>query len=108
MKDQDISTSTISSSQWRRGNSETRPKRASGIEVRSRGCCGWKNTRRVLGALSDTGAFSSNGGGVAAVEGDFEFYGFAGTIKGDLSKLKVEDYWHLAPLDKALNKLGRM
>jgi len=55
-----------------------------------------------------TGAFSSNGGGVAAVEGDFEFYGFAGTIKGDLSKLKVNDYWHLAPLDKALNKLGRM
>jgi NitT/TauT family transport system substrate-binding protein len=55
-----------------------------------------------------TGAFSSNGGGVAAVEGDFEFYGFAGTIKGDLSKLKVEDYWHLAPLDKALSKLGRM
>ena len=39
-----------------------------------------------------TGAFSNNGGGVPAVKGDFEFYGFAGTIKGDLSKLKVNDY----------------
>ena len=29
-------------------------------------------------------------------------------IKGDLSKLKVEDFWHLAPLNKALDKLGRM
>ena len=48
-----------------------------------------------------TGAFSDNGGGVPAVKGDFEFYGFAGTIKGDLSKLKVEDYWHLAPLNLA-------
>ena len=40
--------------------------------------------------------------------GDFEFYGFAGTIKGDISKLKVEDFWHLAPLNTALDKLGRM
>lgn len=55
-----------------------------------------------------TGAFSNNGGGVKAVKGDFEFYGFAGTIKGDLSKLKVEDFWYLDPLNKALDKLGRM
>ena len=56
----------------------------------------------------DTGAFSSNGGGIDAIAGDFEFYGFAGTIKGDISKLKAQDYWHLEPLDKALKKLGRM
>jgi len=55
-----------------------------------------------------TGMFSNNGGGVDAVEGDFEFYGFAGTIKGDLSALKVEDYWYLEPLDKALKKVGTM
>ena len=55
-----------------------------------------------------TGMFSGNGGGVPAVEGDFEFYGFAGTIKGDLSELEVEDYWHLEPLNAALDKLGRM
>jgi len=56
----------------------------------------------------DTGIFDPNGGGEKAVLGDFEFYGFAGTIQGDISKLKVEDFWHLAPLDKALDKLGRM
>ena len=56
----------------------------------------------------ESGAFSNNGGGIAAVEGDFEFYGFAGTIQGDVSDLKVEDYWYMAPLDKALDKIGRM
>jgi NitT/TauT family transport system substrate-binding protein len=55
-----------------------------------------------------TKIFDTNGGGTKAVKGDFEFYGFAGTIKGDTSKLKVEDFWHLAPLNKALDKLGRM
>lgn len=55
-----------------------------------------------------TKIFDSNGGGVKAVKGDFEFYGFAGTIKGDTSKLTVDQFWNLAPLDKALDKLGRM
>lgn len=55
-----------------------------------------------------TKIFDGNGGGVKAVKGDFEFYGFAGTIKGDISKLKVDQFWNLAPLDKALDKLGRM
>jgi NitT/TauT family transport system substrate-binding protein len=55
-----------------------------------------------------TGTFSDNGGGKAAVNEDFEFYGFAGTLKGDPSQLKVEDFWYLEPLDRALAKLGRM
>jgi NitT/TauT family transport system substrate-binding protein len=55
-----------------------------------------------------TGSFDNNGGGVKAVEGDFEFYGFAGTLKGDLSALKVDDFWYMDPLNKALNKIGRM
>jgi len=54
------------------------------------------------------GIYPNNGGGKKAVEGDFEFYGFAGTIKGDISKLKVNDFWYLAPLNKALDKLGRV
>lgn len=54
------------------------------------------------------GIYPSNGGGAASVEADFEFYGFAGTIKGDISKLKVEDFWYLDPLNKALDKLGRV
>ena len=56
----------------------------------------------------ETKIFDANGGGVKAVKGDFEFYGFAGTIQGDISKLKVEDFWYMDPLDKALDKLGRM
>jgi NitT/TauT family transport system substrate-binding protein len=54
-----------------------------------------------------TKIFDPNGGGKAAVMGDFEFYGFAGTIKGDTSQLKVDQFWYLDPLNKALDKLGR-
>jgi len=54
------------------------------------------------------GIYPSNGGGENAVKGDFEFYGFAGTIKGDISQLKVEDFWYLDSLNKALDKLGRV
>tara|TARA_B100000315_G_scaffold239584_1_gene258566 strand:- start:13685 stop:14689 length:1005 start_codon:yes stop_codon:yes gene_type:complete len=57
---------------------------------------------------ASTGAFSNNGGGAAAVKGDFEFYGFAGTIKGDPKSHKIADYWYLGPLNKALKKLGTM
>jgi len=53
-----------------------------------------------------SGAYSNNGGGAKAAKGDFEFYGFAGTIKGDISKLKVEDFWYLDPLNRALGKVG--
>ncbi len=56
----------------------------------------------------ENGAFPNNGGGIDAVKGDFEFYGFAGTIKGDPASLKVEDFWYLDPLNKALAKLGKM
>ena len=55
-----------------------------------------------------TDTFSDNGGGVQAVKEDFEFYGFAGTLKGDPNTFKVEDFWYFAPLDRALAKLGRM
>jgi NitT/TauT family transport system substrate-binding protein len=55
-----------------------------------------------------SGAFPANGGGVEAVKTDFEFYAIAGQLQGDPASLKVEDFWYLGPLDKALNKLGRM
>jgi hypothetical protein len=38
---------------------------------------------------------------------DFEFYGFAGTLEGDVSKFKVEDYWDLEPLGRALERVRR-
>jgi len=52
--------------------------------------------------------FPNNDGGEDAVRADFEFYGFAGTIKGDINKLKIDDFWYLEPLNKALDKLGRI
>lgn len=52
------------------------------------------------------GVFSKNGGGADAVKADFEFYTEAGHLKGPAAQLKVEDYWNLAPLEKARKKVG--
>ncbi len=52
--------------------------------------------------------YPSNGGSVEAVEQDFEFYTTAGTLEGDPDELKVEDFWYLDPLNRALDKVGRM
>jgi NitT/TauT family transport system substrate-binding protein len=41
-------------------------------------------------------------GGGDAAKADFEFYGEAGQLTG--SDLKVEDFWYLAPYDKAVKK----
>jgi NitT/TauT family transport system substrate-binding protein len=41
-------------------------------------------------------------GGGDAAKADFEFYGEAGQLTG--SNLKVEDFWYLAPYDKATKK----
>jgi NitT/TauT family transport system substrate-binding protein len=41
-------------------------------------------------------------GGGDAAKSDFEFYGEAGQLTG--SNLKVEDFWYLAPYDKAVKK----
>ena len=52
--------------------------------------------------------YPDNGGSVEAVEEDFLFYTTAGTLEGDPNDLKVEDFWYLAPLNRALDKVGRM
>lgn len=52
--------------------------------------------------------YPDNGGSVEAVKQDFDFYTTAGTLQGDPANLKVEDFWYLDPLDRALDKLGRM
>jgi NitT/TauT family transport system substrate-binding protein len=54
---------------------------------------------------SGMGTFPNDGGGLQATLEDFNFYGFAGTLEGDISKLKVEDYWDLEPLKRALAKI---
>lgn len=54
------------------------------------------------------GVFPNNGGGEQAAKDDFAFYGVAGQLKGDPATLKVEDFWDFAPLNRALDKLGRL
>ncbi|MGI9426812.1 MAG: ABC transporter substrate-binding protein [Hyphomicrobiaceae bacterium] len=51
--------------------------------------------------------YPQNGGGASAVKQDFEFYSTSGTLKGDPSTFKVEDFWYFAPLERALAKVGK-
>jgi NitT/TauT family transport system substrate-binding protein len=46
------------------------------------------------------GVFPNDGGAENAAKNDLEFYSLSGAIKGE--NLKVEDFWHLAPLKAAL------
>jgi NitT/TauT family transport system substrate-binding protein len=46
------------------------------------------------------GVFPNDGGAANAAKNDLEFYSLSGALKGD--NLKVEDFWHLAPLKAAL------
>ena len=52
------------------------------------------------------GVFAPTGGGADVARSDFEFYTEAGQMQGPASDLKVEDFWYLAPLDKARKALG--
>ena len=49
------------------------------------------------------GLYDPNGGGRKAAMADPEWYSQAGQLEGDLSALKVEDFWYMAPLDAAMN-----
>ena len=53
------------------------------------------------------GMYPLNGGDEAAVKDDFAFYAVAGQLQGDPATLKVEDFWTFAPVNKALDKVGR-
>jgi NitT/TauT family transport system substrate-binding protein len=46
------------------------------------------------------GIFPNDGGGESAAKNDLEFYSLSGALKGE--NLKMEDFWHLAPLKAAL------
>jgi NitT/TauT family transport system substrate-binding protein len=52
------------------------------------------------------GLFDPKGGGAAGVASDFEFYTEAGQLQGKPGELKVEDFWDLGPLERALKKIG--
>ncbi len=52
----------------------------------------------VAGGLYDAG-----GGGRKAANADMEWYSAAGQLEGNASDLNIDDFWYLAPLDKASN-----
>jgi NitT/TauT family transport system substrate-binding protein len=49
------------------------------------------------------GVFPNDGGGETAAKNDLEFYSLSGALTGE--NLKVEDFWHFAPLKAALAKV---
>ena len=51
----------------------------------------------------ETGIFPNDGGGERAAKNDLEFFHLSGALKSP--NMKVEDFWHLAPLNAALSKL---
>ena len=66
--------------------------------------------QEILGELDgfysdavEAGLYDPNGGGRAAAAADMEWYSAAGQLDGDPSTLNIEDFWYLAPLDKAMN-----
>ncbi len=49
------------------------------------------------------GLYDPNGGGRTAAMADLEWYSQAGQLEGDLSTLRIEDFWYMKPLDTAMN-----
>ena len=52
--------------------------------------------------------YPNNGGSSDSVMEDFQFFTTSGSLDGDPKTLKVEDYWYLAPVETASEKLGKM
>jgi NitT/TauT family transport system substrate-binding protein len=52
--------------------------------------------------------YPGNGGSVEGVKEDFQFYTTSGSMEGDPTSLNVDDYWYLAPVNEAVQKLGTM
>ena len=56
---------------------------------------------------AEAGALALNGGGAEAAADDFAFFSAAGQIEGDPATLKVEDFWDVSAIDRAVAKLGK-
>ena len=63
----------------------------------------------ILGSLDDFykdaiegGLYDPHGGGMKAAQADMEWYSQAGQLEGDPSTLNIDDFWYMAPLDKAM------
>ena len=55
---------------------------------------------------AEAGSLALNGGGKDAAASDFGFFTLAGQIEGEAASLKVEDFWDLGAIDRAVGKLG--
>ncbi|MGH2451656.1 MAG: ABC transporter substrate-binding protein [Candidatus Limnocylindria bacterium] len=55
---------------------------------------------------AETGIFTTDCGGADAARDDFAFYTAAGSLSGEPEDLRVEDFWYLAPLERALETVG--
>jgi len=53
------------------------------------------------------GIYAPGGGSAEVAKSDFDFYVEAGQLQGPVAGLKVEDFWYLAPLDKARKTLAK-
>ncbi|RMF36068.1 MAG: ABC transporter substrate-binding protein [Alphaproteobacteria bacterium] len=53
------------------------------------------------------GLYDRDGGGRKAAMADLEWYAKAGQLEGDPATLDINDFWYFAPLDRALEKLGK-
>lgn len=53
------------------------------------------------------GIFPTDGGAARAPQDDLEFFTLSGALKGTPGELRVEDFWYLEPLRKALARVGR-
>jgi NitT/TauT family transport system substrate-binding protein len=56
---------------------------------------------------AEAGSLALNGGGADAAKDDFAFFSAAGQIEGDPATLKIESFWDVAPIDRAVAKLGK-
>lgn len=57
--------------------------------------------------IGQGGLLTQDCGGREAAEADFEFYNLAGQLEGDPATLKVEDFWLLDPMEKALAEVEK-
>jgi len=58
-------------------------------------------------AATTAGIFAPGGGSVEVAKSDFEFYVEAGQMTGPAASLNVEDFWYLAPVEKARKAMGQ-
>jgi NitT/TauT family transport system substrate-binding protein len=61
---------------------------------------------RFYTLATQEGVFAPTGGSPEIARADFEFYTEAGQMTGPAAELKVEDFWYLAPLERARKALG--